>query len=131
MNVLAVDDYEETPESLKLLLELHGHRCTPAHSSEEALKLINEEHGRESCFDAIIVDHLLPGMNGVDLIKEIRKVCCNPGAVILLTSAVDAYSADRLRAEVADCPRVGFIRKPFTVEELFAEIREVNDTPGT
>lgn len=131
MNFLVVDDYAETPESLKILLGLYGHNCVTARNAKEALDRVAEEHEKDSCFDAIILDYLLPGgIDGLSLMKEIRKVCCNPGSPIILTSAVDVTIADELREQTVKEYRAGFIRKPFTLVELFDEMNRLTSETG-
>ena len=66
--VLLVDDEKDFVEMLGLRLEEVGERVTPAHSGQECLKALEEEE-----IDVVILDILMPGMDGIATLKEIKK----------------------------------------------------------
>jgi CheY-like chemotaxis protein len=68
-SVLLVDDEELVRLSTADMLTDPGYAVIEAASAEEALKLVNQgEH-----FDLLVTDHLMPGMNGKDLARTVRR----------------------------------------------------------
>ena len=65
--ILVVDDEEETLESLRALLERHGHRVLVAQTGEEALTTLRRED-----VQLLLVDYYMPRMNGAELVQRIR-----------------------------------------------------------
>lgn len=79
-HVLVVDDDVDTCENLRDILTDGGYDVTVAHSGEEALPLV-----RHKAFDLALLDFRMPGMDGLALYREIRKL--RSGTVVLLVSA--------------------------------------------
>jgi len=107
-NVLVVDDQPNVVRVCRQLLESAGYHTEGAASGEEALSL-----AQQSDFDVILMDLLLPGIDGVEAFTSIRQL--NPEAVgIIITGHGDENSAvAALRAGLVD-----FLHKPFTFPEL-------------
>jgi DNA-binding NtrC family response regulator len=68
MNILIVDDEPQVAEVLAKSLSRQGHRTTVVHSGEEALKAINT-----TTPDALFLDVSMPGINGLDVLAEVRR----------------------------------------------------------
>lgn len=117
MNFLVVDDYEATAQTLKVLLEKIGHTATAVYSAEEAFKACDCEK-----FDVVILDYILPGTNGLQVLKGLRKTTGCHCVPVILSSAIDAESAAYLRRDIEDYKPASFIRKPYIVTELMEEI---------
>ncbi len=118
--VFLVDDEEVIIDvGVELLQEL-GYRVLSARSGEEALKRYRE-HKDE--IDIIIVDLIMPHMNGGELCDSIRGI--SPDVKILLSSG---YSIEGKTAEILQRSCNGFIQKPFALTELSKKLREVLDT---
>jgi DNA-binding NtrC family response regulator len=66
--VLLVDDEKDFVEMLGLRLEEAGERVTPAHSGQECLRVLEEKE-----IDVVILDILMPGMDGIATLKEIKR----------------------------------------------------------
>jgi len=66
--VLLVDDEKDFVEMLGLRLEEAGENVTPAHSGQECLKVLEEKE-----IDVVILDILMPGMDGIATLKEIKN----------------------------------------------------------
>ena len=81
--VLVVDDDVDTCENLRDILTDCGYSVTVAHSGEEALPLVRRE-----AFDVALLDFKMPGMDGLTLYREIRKLRAGTVAVI-----VSAYAS--------------------------------------
>src|SRR6187200_2424828 len=88
LSVLLVEDEENLHDALKLNLELEGYEITSAFDGQEALKKIEEEY-----FDLIIMDVMLPGVDGISVTENIRLH--NNDVPILILSAKNT-SADRV-----------------------------------
>lgn len=82
VNVLAVDDEPAACKLLALNLAAPGIRCTTANSGEEALLALQREH-----FDAVISDLQMPGLGGMELLREVRRRY--PHTVFVITTGVD------------------------------------------
>ncbi len=111
-NILLVEDEENLHDALKLNLELEGYEITSAYDGNEALKAIKDEY-----FDLIIMDVMLPQMDGVSVTETIRIQ--NNEVPILILSAKNS-SADRVLGlkKGAD----DYMVKPFNLEELLLRV---------
>jgi DNA-binding NtrC family response regulator len=87
--VLVVDDEPEVSEALQAVIERSGLSCLVASSGPEALTMLREHH-----VDAIVSDHDMPGMDGVELLKLASTRYPQVGR-ILLTARRDAEPAVR------------------------------------
>ncbi|MGH2553302.1 MAG: response regulator transcription factor [Chitinophagaceae bacterium] len=111
-SVLLVEDEENLHEALKLNLELEGYEVTSAFDGVSAIKTIHKEY-----FDLIILDVMLPEMDGINVTETIR--ISNNEVPILILSAKNS-SADRVLGlkKGAD----DYLTKPFNLEELLLRI---------
>lgn len=109
--VLLVDDEDSVRTSTTEMLADLGYRVVDAPSAEKALKLLKE--GLQA--DLLVTDHLMPGMNGVDLARAVRNVW--PELPVLIVSGF--AEADGI---APDLPR---LTKPFRQGELAASVREL------
>lgn len=109
---MLVEDEENLHEALKLNLELEGYEITSAYSGNDALKAVEDEY-----FDLIIMDIMLPGIDGISVTETIRIQ--NNEVPILILSAKN-NSADRVLGlkKGAD----DYLTKPFNLEELLLRV---------
>lgn len=115
MKVLIAEDDPNILEGLKEVLQQEGYTVTGAANGEEALQLYHETQPQILCLDI-----MMPGINGYDLCKTIRKE--DPQVPILFISAKSEEIDRVLGLELgAD----DFIVKPFGVREVIARIRAV------
>lgn len=118
MRVLVVDDEEEFVHTLVERLNLRGLEVEGVTSGADALERI--EAGR---FDVVLLDLKMPGLGGLDVIREIKEA--RPGvAVILLTghgSAQDAEAGISLGA-------FDYLMKPIKIEELMRKLLKASDS---
>ena len=108
-DVLLIDDDELIQISVSELLRTLGHRVTPAHSGEEALRKV------EAGFvpDLAILDMNMPGLGGAGTLPRLLRLC--PGLPVLLaTGRVDQTALDL----VGNYPGVSLMPKPFDLEQL-------------
>ena len=111
-SILLVEDEENLQEALKLNLELEGYEVTTCIDGASALKFIHQEY-----FDLIILDVMLPELDGISVCESIRLQ--NLPIPILILSAKNS-SADRVLGlkKGAD----DYLTKPFNLEELLLRV---------
>lgn len=114
-SILLVEDEENLHDALKLNLELEGYEITSAYEGHEALKKVEDEY-----FDLIIMDVMLPGVDGISVVESIRLQ--NNEVPILILSAKNS-SADRVAGlkKGAD----DYLTKPFNLEELLLRVQKL------
>ena len=114
-SILLVEDEENLHEALKLNLELEGYEVTSAFDGAAALKAIDEAY-----FDLIILDVMLPVVDGIQVAETIR--ISNNDTPILMLSARNS-SADRVAGlkKGAD----DYLTKPFNLEELLLRVSKL------
>ena len=112
--VLVVDDDVKTVELVKLYLNRDGYRVLTAYDGIEALRL-----ARESRPHLIILDLMLPGLDGLDVCRTIRAESDVP--IIMLT----ARTTDQDKLTGLDLGADDYMTKPFSPRELAARVRTV------
>jgi DNA-binding response OmpR family regulator len=114
--ILLVEDDERIRTSMRLSLEDEGYDVDETESGEEALEVHSRSLVGQS-FDLIVVDIMLPGMDGFACCRELRKVSSVP--IIMVTALTDtAHVVAGLEAGADD-----YVTKPFEPKELAARIR--------
>lgn len=111
--ILIIEDEESIARVLQLELEFEGYQTGVAHSGTDGLILY-----REKSWDLILVDVMLPGLNGLDVLRRIRATESTT-PVILLTAKSDV--SDKVTG--LDLGANDYITKPFEIDELLARIR--------
>jgi DNA-binding response OmpR family regulator len=111
--ILIVDDEENQRKSLAIGLRLEGYDVFEAGDGEEALAVLERAE-----VDLAIVDLMMPGINGLDLARRMRFRHAEVG--IVLTSA---YHLSQRQLERAEIRVLGFVPKPFAMEELVDFLR--------
>ncbi|MCO5241616.1 MAG: response regulator transcription factor [Chitinophagaceae bacterium] len=113
--ILLVEDEENLQEALKLNLAMEGYEVTCAGDGAQALKCISEEY-----FDLIIMDVMLPEIDGISVTEHVRLN--NNDTPILIVSAKSS-SAEKVLGlkKGAD----DYITKPFNLEELLLRIKKL------
>lgn len=114
-SILLVEDEENLHEALKLNLSLEGYEVTSAYTGTQALQNIQKEY-----FDLIVLDIMLPGVDGISVTETIRVD--NNEVPILILSAKSS-SADRVLGlkKGAD----DYLVKPFNLEELLLRVQKL------
>lgn len=119
MRILVVDDEVTQLIGLKIGLRTEGHIVATAESGEEALEGIKAE---SSPFDLIITDYLMAGMNGIDLLKEVRKMVPFVPVILMTAHGTKKVLIEAMQNECSGC-----IEKPFSLEQLVDEIARVTE----
>lgn len=111
-NILVVDDEHEIASLIVEILQKEGFEATPCHSGEEALELFGSR-----AFDLVILDVMMPGMDGLEACGRIRAVS-NVPIVFLSAKAEEADKVVGLMLGGDD-----YVSKPFGRRELVARVR--------
>lgn len=109
--ILLVEDDEGVRDLLVGILTHYGYGVDAFATAEEAL-------AHEGTFDLLLSDVLLPGMNGPDLARELRRR--HPGLAVLLMSGDTGHVVDPRELDVR-----GFLQKPFTARTLVERVEEL------
>ena len=103
--ILLVEDFDDTRLMMKMWLEKRGYRVVEAETGEEAITLAQQEAP-----DLIIMDVMMPGMNGLDATQRIRQYQALRRTPIV---AVSAYGADEYRRLALDAGCNEYVSTPF------------------
>ena len=112
--VLVVDDDVKTVELVKLYLNRDGYRVLTAYDGVEALRLAREGHP-----DLIVLDLMLPGIDGLQVCRTLRDESDVP--IIMLT----AKTTDQDKLTGLELGADDYVTKPFSPRELAARVRAV------
>lgn len=120
MRILIVEDEEQLSEALGAILEKHNYIVDRVFNGEDGLDYILSD-----IYDLVILDIMLPLMNGLDVLKRARKegIEC---PIILLTAKGEV--SDKVAG--LDCGADDYLPKPFYTEELLARIRALSRRKG-
>lgn len=113
-HILVVDDEERIRRLLRMYLEREGYRIDEAEDGEQAL-----EKAFAIDYDLILLDLMLPGMDGLDVCTEIRRKKATP--VIMLT----ARGEESNRVEGFEVGTDDYVVKPFSPRELVHRVKAV------
>jgi len=114
-NVLVVDDLRSIRLTLGGILEDEGHNVVTAEDGYQAIEAVKKTH-----FDAIFMDIKMPGINGVQTFREVKKI--DPEAVVIMMTA---YSVEDLVKEALEEGAYAIIYKPFDIDRIIAIIEEL------
>jgi two-component system phosphate regulon response regulator PhoB len=115
--ILVVEDEPAIQELISYNLELAGHRALRAESAEQALEMVRLELP-----DLVVLDWMLPGMNGIEFVRRLRSGKRTQGVpVIMLTARADEQ--DKLAG--LETGADDYLTKPFSPRELNARVKAV------
>jgi DNA-binding response OmpR family regulator len=112
-HVLLIEDEPNIAEAVSFLLSRDGLRVSHAAEGAAALVLLRQDPP-----DLVILDHMLPGLSGLEILTAIRA---NPESRDMPVMMLTARGRDREMAERAGADR--FMTKPFSNAEILAEVR--------
>ena len=115
--VLVVEDEYSIRDVIAVNLERAGYEAVRVPSAERALEVYNES---PDSFDIALLDIMLPGMDGLELCRQIRETNKNIG-IIMLTAKVQ--EADKIRGLSIGAD--DYVTKPFSINELLARVEAV------
>ena len=115
--VLIVDDEEGIRDALEFFLDREGYETLIASTGEAVKTIISEQIP-----DLIILDILMPGMNGYELCEQIRDNPITHSIPILMLTGL-ANTKDELRGY--NCGADDYLRKPFNTDELLLKVKKL------
>lgn len=123
LRLLVADDQPANITVLVRLLEKAGHQPFVVHSGEEALEAIEQEH-----FDAAIIDLHMPGISGLDVLRQVRVMQAGRAQTPFIV-----LSADATATTIRECSQAGaraYLSKPIVIDRLFEALCDVaSDAP--
>ena len=111
-SVLIIDDDKELCELLTQYLQLQGFSVESTHDGAQALRQLQRKQ-----YDVLVLDIMLPGMHGLDVLRELRE--SNNTPVLMLT----ARGEDTDRIVGLELGADAYLTKPFAPSELLAQVR--------
>jgi PAS domain S-box-containing protein len=115
LKILAVDDDLKIREMIGQMLFHLGYECKMAANVKEALGFLQQEH-----FSIVISDVRMPGMDGIELLKEIKSTY--PDIAVI---SITGYSNDYTFMDMINAGASDFILKPFSKDELEAKVNRI------
>ena len=112
--ILVADDEEKLRKVIKKYLDFQGYETVEAVDGQDAV-----ERCREESFDLIILDVMMPRMDGITACRRIRKLCDTP--ILMLTAKGEEY--DRIVGFESGAD--DYVVKPFSPKELMARVKAV------
>ena len=119
-NMLVVDDDELLCKTAMDTLKAIGIKAEWTLSGEKAIELVNQHHRTRDDYQIILLDWKLPGMNGIQVAKEIRRNLGDDVPILLIS----AYDWSEFEAEAREAGISGFISKPLFKSTLYHALRQ-------
>ena len=110
MRILVVDDDQRMARTTCDVLRIKGYDATAVHSGEEAVR-----KARSDSFDCVIMDIKMPGISGVEALKQIKAI--RPKLPVVLVSA---YASEEIVAEAKQHGAHAVVSKPFNLQNLLS-----------
>src|SRR4030042_831197 len=120
LTVLVVDDQSGMRETMRDILQEAGYVVESADDGYGAIEKVAQQ-----CYDIILMDIIMPGLNGVETIKEIKKMNTQTEFIMMT-----AYSAEALIEEALSCGIYQYINKPFPPEQIISLLEEIREKKG-
>ncbi len=111
-HVLVVDDEPQIRRALRLVLRANGYEVTEVGAGEAAIDALSS-----STFDLLILDLMLPDLDGVEVCRRLRQWSEFPVVVL------SAYGEEEIKVRALDEGADDFVTKPFSAPELLARMR--------
>lgn len=122
-NMLVVDDDESLCRTAIDTLKAIGINADWVLSGEKAIELVTQHHQKRDDYQIILLDWKLPGMNGIQVAKEIRRNLGDEVSILLIS----AYDWSEFEAEAREAGISGFISKPLFKSTLYHALRQYMD----
>ena len=119
-SILLVDDEEKILKTLGRALRTEGHRVVESANGKAARRLLTDES-----FDVLIVDNLMPGMTGLELIRDLVGSTPEPERPQIVMMTAHATVADAIAAMKLGA--LDFLQKPFEIDHLLVTINRAVD----
>ena len=116
-SILVVDDNDLCLKNIASILEKSGYEVLTAMNGEKALTSIKENH-----FNLVITDIKMPGINGIDLLKIMRRIAPDVGVIVF-----SAYGNVSSYLEIMGLGAFEFLTKPIRLHELRRIVKKYFD----
>ena len=127
MNILTVDDDTLSLDIMQELLKNSGATCVSAASGEEALQRVIEFRDKGKSFDAVMLDYVMPGLNGLETARQIQASLSKAPNLLMVT----AYQKQLFKQELEVSGISGVIEKPYIpsqfIRKLCAAVKGTSD----
>lgn len=120
MRLLLADDEQELTDALAVILNYHKYSVDVVHDGQDAL-----DYALTGEYDGLILDVMMPRMNGFDVLRQLRKKGITTPVIMLTAKSQLQDKIDGLDAGADD-----YLPKPFETEELLARIRAMTRRGG-
>ncbi len=117
LSVLIVEDGQSQREMLRDFLRSENHSVTEAENGEKAIKTILIGH-----FDLILLDYKMPGMDGLQVLKEVKRI--NPEIDVVI---ITAYGTIETAVEALKAGAIDYITKPVDLDELLILVNRISE----
>ncbi len=114
LNILVVDDKKVIGDFFNLTMGYYGHQITVVHDLPQALEAVKLNE-----FDIAFMDMVMPGQDGVEVLKQVKAII--PGLAVVMMSG---YSLDEKRQQAKRLGAVDCLKKPFEVDDIRRVIKE-------
>lgn len=114
---LVVDDSPTVRQVIKSVLDGEGFQCLTAQDGQKALKILGDE-----TVEIIVTDVNMPNMDGIELIRELRKV---KNAMYTPILVITTEGGDKVKNQGREAGANGWITKPFKPETLLAAVNKL------
>jgi len=112
--MLVIDDEEIVLKSCRKIFEAEGFEVVTTANPQEGLKLVSESH-----FDVILVDWMMPGLDGMDVVEEIDKGSPNSAMVMISGHPSVGRATEAMKRGAMD-----YVAKPFRPEEIIEVVKK-------
>lgn len=123
--MLVVDDDQQLCESTAASLKSIGVRADWTLDGESAVKIVRQHHERHNDYHIILLDLKLPGMDGIETARELRKQLGDNVPILLIS----AYDCSEIEDEAREAGINGFLSKPLFKSTLYYGLRSYIDAP--
>ncbi|CDI68595.1 response regulator transcription factor [Limosilactobacillus fermentum] len=115
MNILLVEDEKQLSRALVTAMQATGYHVDPAYNGQEAVDLAGQR-----AYDVIILDIMMPKLNGIEALKQLRQTG-NKTYVIMLTAMAEIDD----KVTGLDAGADDYLTKPFSLKELLSRLRSL------